>query len=307
MNMFKMKHISKNKTKEIKIQKITNVYQEKYLNGNSTGLGDFIRGSIFLLQYCKLYNIECDISLKNHNIYKFLNNYDNDSNTIDLTIIKNIYINCKSFNIVNNEIKFIMRSKEDTLNFFNFYIKSIKHTSINNNLNMNAHFFPLYENILFEHKEYIKKIFEPNDTIKKIVYSALSDMNLIIKKYKIIHIRCGDKELIENIIDTTIHDKILNVLNDYVDDNILIISDSSKIKEKIKIKYPQINIFKQNIQHIGEGVQNNDDSYISLLVDLLFISLSNDVLSLSVLNHGSGFSEWVSKMNDIPYKCLSVK
>jgi hypothetical protein len=307
--MFNMKHMSKNKSKtpEIKIQKITNVYQEKYLNGNSTGLGDFIRGSIFLLQYCKLYNIECEISLKNHNIYKFLNNYKNDSNEMDLTIIKNVYINCKSFNIVNNEITYIMRSQSDTLSFFNFYIKSINYTSINNNLNMNAHFFPLYENILSEHKEYIKKIFEPNDSIKKIVYSALSDMNLMIKKYKIIHIRCGDKELIENIIDISSHDKILNVLNEYVNDNILIISDSSKIKEKIKIKYPQLHIFKQNIQHIGEGVQNNDDSYISLLVDLLFMSLSNDVLSLSILNHGSGFSEWVSKMNDIPYKCLSVK
>ena len=303
--MFKI-NLKKQKIQS-QVNKLTNVYQEKYLNGNSTGLGDFIRGSIFLLQYCKLYNIQCEISLKNHNIYRFLNNYDNDSNTPDLNIIKNMYINIKSFNIVNDEITYNLRTQEESLNFFNFYIKSIKYTSINNNLNMNAHFFPLYENILFEHKEYIKKIFEPNDTIKKIVYSALSDMNLMIKKYKIIHIRCGDKELIENIIDTTIHDKILNVLNDYVDDNILIISDSSKIKEKIKIKYPQINIFKQNIQHIGEGVQNNDDSYISLLVDLLFISLSNDVLSLSVLNHGSGFSEWVSKMNDIPYKCLYIK
>jgi len=303
--MFKI-NLKKQKIQS-QVNKITNVYQEKYLNGNSTGLGDFIRGSIFLLQYCKLYNIQCEISLKNHNIYKFLNNYDNDSSTPDLNIIKNMYINIKSFHIVNDEITYTSRSQEESLNFFNFYIKSIKYTSINNNLNIHTHFFPLYENILFEHKEYIKKIFEPNEIIKTIVYSALSDMNLMIKKYKIIHIRCGDKELIDNIINITIHDKILNVLNDYVDDNILIISDSSRLKEKIKIKYPQINIFKQNIRHVGEGVQNNDDTYISLLVDLLFISLSNNVLSLSVLNHGSGFSEWVSKMNDIPYKCLSVK
>ena len=132
-------------------------------------------------------------------------------------------------------------------------------------------------------------------------------MNLTIGKYKIIHIRCGDKELIDNIINTTAHDKILNILKDYNNKDILVISDSNKLKEKIKLKYPLINIFKNNIKHIGEGVNNNDENYISLLVDLLFISLSNEVFGLSVLHHGSGFSEWVSKINDIPYKCLFIE
>ena len=104
--MFKIMNYTKTQNQEIKIEnkikKIINVYQEKYLNRNSTGLGDFIRGSIFLLQYCKLYNIECEISLKNHNIYKFLNNYNNDSNTPDLSIEKNIDLNIKKFYLVKD-------------------------------------------------------------------------------------------------------------------------------------------------------------------------------------------------------------
>ena len=132
-------------------------------------------------------------------------------------------------------------------------------------------------------------------------------MTLMIKNYKIIHIRCGDNELINNVINIKKHDKILNILNHYVDNNVLIISDSSIIKDKIKIKYPQIHIYKQNIRHIGEGVENNDETYISLLVDLLFISLSKNVLGLSIFRHGSSFSEWISKINDIPYKCLFIE
>ena len=287
------------------IQKITNIYQEKYLNGNSTGLGDFIRGSIFLLQYCRLYNIECNISLKNHKLFKFLNNYDNNIYNNDLTIIKNTELNCKLFD-VKNEIKYITYNTFESIHLFNSYLFNIKDTYNNNNLNINTHFFPLYENILPEHKEHIKKLFEPKDTIKNIAYNALKEMNLTIGNYKLIHIRCGDKELIDNIINTNAHDKILNIVKDY-DKDILVISDSNKLKEKIKLKYPVINIFKNKIKHIGEGVANNDDTYISLLVDLLFISLSKEVLGLSTLHHGSGFSEWVSRINNIPYKCLFIE
>ena len=292
--------------KDIKpIKKITNIYQEKYLNGNITGLGDFIRGSIFLLQYCRLYNIECVISLKNHKIFKFLNMYDNKTNDSDLTIFRNKDINCIP-NHIKNEIKYINYTPFETIQLFNSYLYTIKDTYKNNNLNINTIFFPLYENILPEHKEHIKRIFEPTDTIKNIVYNALKEMNLSIMKYKVIHIRCGDKELIDNIINTTVHDKIVNILQSYNSPNILVISDSNKLKEKIKLKYPLIHIFKNDIKHIGEGVTNNDDNYISLLVDLLFISLSNEVLGLSALHHGSGFSEWISKINDIPYKCLFI-
>ena len=294
-----------NKIDIIDVKKITNVYQDKYLNGNSSGLGDFIRGSIFLLQYCRLYNIECDISLKNHSLYKFLNTYDNEITNSDLTIIRNKELNCKLFD-VKNEIKYITYTTFESIQLFNSYLFNIKDTYKDNNLNINTHFFPLYNNILPEHKEYIKHIFEPNDNIKNIVYNALKEMNLTIGNYKVIHIRCGDKELIDNIININTHDKILNILENY-NTNILVISDSNNLKEKIKLKYPVINIFKNKIKHIGEGVANNDDTYISLLVDLLFISLSKEVLGLSVLHHGSGFSEWVSKINDIPYKCLFIE
>ena len=42
------------KIKEIKQKTVTieNVYQEKYNNINGSGLGDFIRGSYFLMEFC---------------------------------------------------------------------------------------------------------------------------------------------------------------------------------------------------------------------------------------------------------------
>ena len=301
------KSIIDNNAMNIKIQKITQIYQDKFFNGDSTGLGDFIRVSIFILQYCKLYNIECDISLKNHNLYKFLNNSTpSDIIRNDVSIIQNKDLNCKMFDVRNDTIKCISYPPTESIQLFNKYLISIYNN--NNHLKINTIFFPLSDTILLEHKEYIKKVFEPKEYIKIIVHKELIKMNLIKQKYKIIHIRCGDKELINNIIDDTIHNKIINKINNYIQDNsVLIISDSNAIKEKIKLKYPKVSIYKNNISHIGEGVKNSDNNYISLLIDFLFISFSNEVVSFSTLHHGSGFSEWTSKIYDIPYKCYFIE
>jgi hypothetical protein len=56
------------------IHKIVNVYQETYNNNKkATGLGDFIRGSIYLIQFCNKYNINYDIDISNHPISNYLN------------------------------------------------------------------------------------------------------------------------------------------------------------------------------------------------------------------------------------------
>ena len=44
-----------------KLKKIVNVYQVDYINGKSSGLGDFIRGSFCFMQLAKLLNLEFDI------------------------------------------------------------------------------------------------------------------------------------------------------------------------------------------------------------------------------------------------------
>ena len=143
------------------------------------------------------------------------------------------------------------------------------------------------DTLLMKYLEVSKKIFLPSilsQTNKNFILCVIANRQ--------------HHTLIDNIINTNAHDKILNIVKDY-DKDILVISDSNKLKEKIKLKYPVINIFKNKIKHIGEGVANNDDTYISLLVDLLFISLSKEVLGLSTLHHGSGFSEWVSRINNL--------
>ena len=67
------------------IKKIVNVYKPYYKKIPASGLGDFIRGSYFLYQYCKLLDIEFEV---NNNQYRYrivgadnsLNLWGRDSN-----------------------------------------------------------------------------------------------------------------------------------------------------------------------------------------------------------------------------------
>ena len=58
---------------------IENVYQEKYRKKNATGIGDFLRGSYFLMQFCDKYNFSYNINMLNHPVSKFLEIYQNCS------------------------------------------------------------------------------------------------------------------------------------------------------------------------------------------------------------------------------------
>ena len=53
------------------IEKIIHVYQLEYSNGKPTGFGDYLRGSLFLLQICNKYNLEFDIDMNAHPISFF--------------------------------------------------------------------------------------------------------------------------------------------------------------------------------------------------------------------------------------------
>lgn len=277
---------------------LTHVYQEEFGNGYSLGIGDFIRGSIFVLQFCKLHGIPCEITFKNHQLSKFLN-VSNATPINDLSIMRDKQPINATFYKMNGEIRHTVGSVYDSSRSFINYWNRTKSTCVNTN------FYPMYPDMLVEHKAYMKTLLEPTESIKQIALDEIRRMKL--NNYKIIHVRCGDAELIHNIINNELHETILTQLDGRMDDRTLVLSDSSTLKQRIKMKYPRVHIVQNTTKHIGEGVVNAGASYVSLLVDMFFISLSTQVVSLSTLNHGSGFAEWISKIYDIPYQCLYVQ
>lgn len=286
---------------------IENIYQLKYNNNiNATGLGDFIRGSYFLMQFCKKYNISYNINLSNHPISKFLDIYKNKKSSIYTNANINKFSNTNhNPSILHNIITNIY---DDTINNeFLHYLS--KQTVFNKTIYIYTISYPT--NIIDqEHKNIMKKIFKPTDKLSLLVDIKLTNLKLVKYKFEIIHIRYGDQYLIDSdhSISETKFITIISELKKLDSSKIyLLISDNNIIKKKILKYYPFLKTDFCEITHTGEGVDINMNKLLNTMLDFYLISYAEKVTAFSIYDHGTGFSKWISETYNIPYSCKLLR
>ena len=288
-----------------KLKKIVNVFQLNYTNGKSSGLGDFIRGSFCFLQIAKLLNLEFEIDISNHPISKYVEKSSHiegiDYNNL---IVYNEYNRDSEGN--NNYEKKKININED------FLIKTIELLNSQDceiyGFFSNA--FPCFNKHTQEGINVINSKLQPNDFMKSYIDDALNELGLSKKRYGVIHIRTGDKYLVDkNKMNVTFINKIIKIINNIVikERRYLIISDSNIIKNKLK-KNPNFYVLMRNIEHLGgEAMKDNKSNGImNTMLDYYLMSHSNAIMSLSVYGHVSGFSKYCSVLNNIPMNYIKI-
>jgi hypothetical protein len=291
-----MEHIITSYTNK-KLKKIVNLYQLKYKNSVAQGFGDYLRGSFCLLQICKLLNIEFEMNIKNHPMSKFLDiPLESESENINYEEIER-YMN-SNYIAINN-----ITYKKDS---HNFLIEFINHL---NTINSNTYYcfcnsFPIRNKILDEGRNIIKKYINPNKGMQNNIELRLKNLNLLKKQFNVIHIRLGDKYLLDkSAIHFTKVDKITNIMNKMNFLNkIVIISDNNEIKLQLKKLYPSLIIQIQEIIHLGETENPSDESVMMTLLDFYLMSYANEIIAFTPYPWGSGFSQWCSIVYNIPYQ-----
>jgi hypothetical protein len=295
---------------------INNVYQSKYNFGktNATGLGDFIRGCYFVLEFCEQHNFEYKI-IFNNDISKFLKiktyNIEYFSKIFDSIIFfqKN---NLLDHIIKNNFILEPMKNNHQILADFVEYI--VSSTYYNGNTFICNNTYPMYE-IQEKHKIYMKKVLEPSDEMKGIINARMQELNITFKQYIVIHVRCGDSYLKQENSEfktkylfklvNSIKEDINNINND--NNTYLLISDNNEIKYMLHSVFPNFRIFVNPITHFGEGVALEEENVKNTLTDFYLISFSKYIYAYSVYKHGSGFSYWSAKTFGVPYFCKYIE
>lgn len=297
-----------------KVTYINHVYQSKYKNNvNSSGLGDFIRGSYFILEFCNLYNFKPNIIFNNsvslylkNNTLNIENNCDNIENQF-----KNISffqsLNWDDLRVNNNKIieKPITNNRVKYINKFTQYLNSCNVN--NNNVYTYCIAYP-FDTESENSKLYMRKILEPTTEMSLLVDSVLSKLALIKKTYTVIHIRSGDNYLNKTTDKFKLNyvNSLFNRININPNNKYLLISDNNYIKKYFLLKYPNIRAFFKEITHIGEGVVLNEDNVKNTMLDFFLLSFAKAIYSYSVYKHGSGFSYWCAKTYNIPYICTYV-
>ena len=287
------------------LKKIVNVYQLECNNAKSSGLGDFLRGSFCIFQLAKLLNIEFDIDISNHPIAKFIKNVQSvkgvDYNNIEL-FMENNSINHQyviqfgkpniSDDFLHNIINWLNSQNTEVFGFFS-----------------NA--FPFFNQFQPKTIEFIKSKFQPTPFMDSYVEQSLKQMNLSEgQSFEIIHIRTGDQHLIDNVPMTgRFIKKITNLVKKLIEPTkqYLIISDSNIIKNHLKI-IPNFHLLIKNIAHVGgEGIKTTEDNGImNTMLDFFLMSRSQSILSLSVYNHISGFSQYCAILHGIPFRFIKI-
>lgn len=292
---------------------INNIYQSSYKNVNyTTGLGDFIRGCLFLLQFSEDYNYNINF-LINHPINLFLQNHIIKKDTNYEIDESEIYKNVHSYYLWNNHIGSIKDSNnfiittvpcQEHILWFEKDIK--KKLEESDDTNLFCIMFP-YRNIPKSHKDFVKQLLSPNFELLDGLNHYLKDLNLEELNFKVIHIRSGDKFLIhnENVEGFGFINKCEKYIEQIIKNNtnykLLLLSDSNEIKKNIKKKFNNLKYFAHSISHFGEGVKQQNDQVKNSLIEFFLMSLSKEIYSISTYDHGSGFSYWCADLFDIPY------
>ena len=319
-----------NRITEKGIKIINNVYQSKYDFGrsNCTGLGDFIRGCYFLLEFCDEYKFKPKI-IFNNCIMNFLVTKTYNLNLI-CTVLSEIKVfknnNFSDYNIEND---IILDAKTDSKNIMADFVDYVVDGSVYyGNAFIFCNSFPRNGNISIKNKEYIKNILEPIPEIKVCVKNILDELKLGAKRYIVIHIRAGDEFLKNeqyNAVDfnSAYITKIVNHIKkdiSYIEMNgagagagagsttnhFLLIADNNAIKHILKEHFPYFKILIKPITHFGEGVVLEEEKVKNTLIDFYLLSFAKGILSYSTYKHGSGFSYWCAKTFDVPYCCKYV-
>lgn len=281
--------------------KIINIYQTDYMNGNAQGLGDFLRGSYYLIQFCEKYNYIYEIDLSRHLLCHFLKKLHTHENK-QRGNLSNVYkfdnINSEFLIGEKNEIQFKI---SNNYKFFEHFLKNQK--IINDTITLYTNSFPILP-IKMEDKKYMRSILEPTDEIIETSKKILERINLMNKPFTIIHIRYGDDYLVHNEKKFNLEnlEKLKSEINNLPkSENYLLLADNNPIKRYIINQFPFIKTFFKEISHSGEKV-NEINKIKNTMVEFYLMSYSKKILNYSSYLHGSGFSKWCAVTYDIPYK-----
>jgi hypothetical protein len=171
------------------ILKIVNVYQHKYKNVFTfIGFGDYLRGCLFLVNFCRINKIEYNFDLNDFVFNKYFKN-----NNLNLTneIRDNIYYFEKQ-NTCRDSFKYNEYFIFD--NFLEQFIEFCNNTKVyNNTIYILTNARPIL-NILDEDRKIMQDIFQPNIIIQNEIQDILLNLNIEKYNYNVIHIRFGDNQ-----------------------------------------------------------------------------------------------------------------
>jgi hypothetical protein len=264
-----------------KIHKIINVY-----NNFSFGLGDYLRGCLFLSQLCIHQQKIFLMNYSQHPISDFLTGGDKENISFPLL-----------------EFPFPIKSRYEylqRLSFLNQYSQE--------NIYMKDNSFPLKQinkNVIYQVLQQI----QPTDILINSITNYLNELHLEKNNFIIIHLRIGDDILLDNKhISLFIIKKIIHILKQIINPNkkYLLIGDNTQIKYIIHKYFPFVYFKNSKITHLGMSNIKEKEAILDTLTEFFLMSHCQKIISFSSYSHRTSFGEVASILFNKPFQYFSL-
>ena len=283
------------------------VYQYQYKNKNLTGLGDFIRGIYFILQFSEKYSVLFTIQINNHLIKKYLYYFFNKPDIPEDIATEICFYNLENYKYINSN-NIIDYDYIDVDDNFSEFLLNLPYYNKDKYLYTINH--PDPKLISKKHIDFVKSILKPTEYINYLVEKMLFKLELVKHHFITIHVRTND-DCFSNKQSLNLKKNMMfllsfikNIYAHYKLD-IFILSSDNNIKLTIMKHFPYIKFIIHNITHTC--LNNNEEGLINTLKEFYMMSYSKYIFSFSVYEHGSGFSKWCAMTYNIPYVCYSLE
>jgi hypothetical protein len=237
------------------------------------GLGDMIRGTLGLFEYCreKKYNFYLDIQL--HPVSTILD--VNDSPYAD-TVRGN-----------SKEIK--------------YYYKPAKliEDSVDELFLIATNFCP-YKLFSDEAIQFMLGVLTPKKWVSKLVESNLAKLKL--DKYNVIHVRCGDKEFL-NQRNSWKRFVAKQIIEENCEKDDLLLTDSVRLKSEMKTN-KNLKIFTDTAIHLAH--EFDSASLLNTMLEFYAITRASKIKAYNRYSHLSGFVYLPSVIYGIPFELMKM-
>ena len=258
----------------------------------SYGLGDLLRGTIYLHQMSVRYGFNLVVDLSMHPISKHLIvNEHAHAQYVNANMHKTCIVNAYETTKFEVIYKASLRANEPLLICTNMFCSE-----------------PLSVNC----KQFMKTLLTPNEALANYMSQQNTAYELSVP-YSIVHIRLGDDEFFENkpVNNSNANDAVA-VLKQHAGPRDILLSNSHRFKEQLKSLHGiTIAMFNTRPLHLGElstMFHNNvADSFKETLYEFFVLVHASTIKTYSVYDWVSGFVKFAGLIHDVPVIDLKPK
>jgi hypothetical protein len=291
------------------LKKVINVYQTQFLDFKASGLGDYLRGSMMMLQLLRTLekytgvHVDFDMDMRNHPMSKFLvcdealerpANYPTLGNFhVDSLLVNQDEEDIAYQHIVREVVRYFNKIQQPT--FFAYCCKDL-----------------VFTEILDSEKSFIRSRLQPSAELDSYSASCLTQLN-VTGAYSVLHVRLDDAICFPHAVGSsqaTLNDQLMTDLVASVrskvdaDKTYILISNNQAVKDALT--GANIRSLPTAICHIGQNQTPTDEQLRDTLLDFFLMSRASEIAGFSTYKR-TGFSLECATLYNIPYSFTWVE